>query len=189
MYKRQERGLDLLLEQDTEDFSAVRDDLIIQLLYQTGIRRSELINLKDRDINIQRLELKVLGKGEKERLIPITTELSKSIANYQKLRDDRHEDNQGYLLLTDKGRPLYPKYVYNKVSAWIGLYSTNTKQSPHVLRHSFATHLANNGAELNAIKELLGHSSLAATQVYMHNSVERLKEVYSKAHPRTIKKR
>jgi len=174
---------------EEKDFPTYRDELMIQLLYQTGMRRSELINLKDSDINTKRLEIKVLGKGNKERLIPITHGLVDCITSYQNIRDELYEKKEGYLLLTDRGRSLYPKYVYNKVSAWISKYSTSMKQSPHVLRHSFATHLANNGAELNAIKELLGHASLAATEVYMHNSVERLKEVYSKAHPRTRKKR
>jgi len=186
-----QRGFDhLLVNKDgKKDFPAYRDELMIQLLYQTGIRRSELISLKDHDLNIERLEIKVLGKGNKERLIPITLGLAEEISKYQEMRDDLYDVSHGHLLVTDKGKALYPKYVYNKVRGWISLFSTSSKQGPHVLRHSFATHLANNGAELNAIKELLGHASLAATQVYMHNSVERLKEVYSKAHPRTRKKR
>ena len=186
-----ERGFDLIDEDKSveKDFSTYRDELIIMLLYQTGMRRSELINLKDADVDRQRLEIKVLGKGNKERLIPITHQLAEDIEGYQKVRDNAYEDKADKLLLTDKGKALYPKYVYNKVSAWISQYSTSIKQSPHVLRHSFATHLANNGAELNAIKELLGHASLAATEVYVHNSIERLKDVYHKAHPRTRKKR
>jgi len=175
--------------QDSCDFNTLRDLLIIQLLYQTGMRRSELINLKDQDINSERMEIKVLGKGNKERLIPITQELADRIRVYQAARDENYEEINDVLLITDKGRPLYPKYVYNKVKRWLSRISTNEKLSPHILRHSFATHMANRGAELNAIKELLGHASLAATEVYMHNSVERLKEVYASAHPRTQKKR
>ncbi len=182
-----DRGLALLEEQDS--FEAKRDLTLINLLYQTGIRRAELINLKDTDVNTARKSIKVLGKGNKERLVPISAELSKMIDQYIILRNETFSQCDEYLLVTDKGKKMYPKFVYAKVKHWISGVSTVEKRSPHILRHSFATHLADNGAELNAIKELLGHSSLAATQIYTHNSIERLKDVYSKAHPRAAKKR
>ncbi len=178
------------LEESPEEnsFQTLRDSLIFNLLYQTGMRRSELIHLKDKDIDTGSKQLKVLGKGNKERLIPISTQLLELIGDYQELRNERF-DNSEYLLLTDRGLKMYPKFVYNKVRSWIAGISSVDKKSPHILRHSFATHLADNGAELNAIKELLGHSSLAATEIYTHNSIERLKGVYQKAHPRSSKKR
>ena len=170
-------------------FEAQRDRLLFSLLYQSGLRRSELISLKDADINHARGEIKILGKGNKQRIIPISSQLLCQIREYQQLRDEAFAFSSGHLFLTDAGKPLYPKFVYNKVTAWLGAVSSADKRSPHVLRHSFATHLADNGADLNAIKELLGHASLAATEIYMHNSVSRLKEVYGKAHPRAQKKR
>ncbi len=182
-----DRGLAALEEQDT--FEAKRDLMLINLLYQTGIRRSELINLKDTDVNVSRKSIKVLGKGNKERLIPISIDLSKMIERYISLRNAEFDNCDHYLLVTDRGKKMYPKFVYGKVKRWLSGVSTVEKRSPHILRHSFATHLADNGAELNAIKELLGHASLAATQIYTHNSIERLKDVYSKAHPRAAKKR
>lgn len=174
---------------ECQDFSAIRDDLIVHLLYEAGLRRTELIKLREEDVNFARKEIKVLGKGSKERLIPITVELANHIDRYLSSKKNEDFSEVSYLLVTDQGKPMYPKFVYNKVKRWLTLFSTSEKKSPHVLRHSFATHLANNGAELNAIKELLGHASLAATEVYMHNSVERLKEVYQKSHPRMNKKR
>lgn len=182
-----DRGLAALGEQDK--FEAQRDLMMINLLYQTGVRRAELINLKDTDVNTVRKSIKVLGKGNKERLVPISAELSDMIDNYIKCRDTTFDQCDEYLLVTDRGKKMYPKFVYNRVKRWISGVSTVEKRSPHILRHSFATHLADNGAELNAIKELLGHSSLAATQIYTHNSIERLRDVYSKAHPRASKKR
>jgi len=170
-------------------FSGQRDALIFHLLYQTGTRRSELIEMTDDRVNHARAEIKVLGKGNKERIIPISQDLVQRIKSYQALRDEHFDKKADFLLLTDKGKKLYPKFVYNKVNSWIGGISTISKKSPHILRHSFATHLADNGAELNAIKELLGHSSLAATAIYTHNSIARLKEVYSKSHPRSGKKK
>lgn len=182
-----DRGLAVLEEQNT--FEAQRDLMLINLLYQTGIRRAELINLKDTDVNVSRKSIKVLGKGNKERLIPISVDLSNMIEGYIALRDAEFDNCDEFLIVTDRGKKMYPKFVYGKVKRWISGVSTVEKRSPHILRHSFATHLADNGAELNAIKELLGHSSLAATQIYTHNSIERLKDVYNKAHPRAAKKR
>ena len=185
-YVREER-IDALLSKENfpEDFHGLRDLLILEIFYQTGIRRSELISIKDRDFDLSSGTLKVLGKGNKERLIPIQKTLFNLIKQYKEERNDHFESNQyETLLVTDKGVKLYPKYVYNKVTAYLALITTNDKKSPHILRHSFATHLANRGAELNAIKSLLGHSSLAATQVYTHNTIEKLKSTYRSAHPK-----
>ena len=150
------------------------------------MRRSELIHLQISDIDFQGQAIKVLGKGNKERIIPINRDLRLQITNYLELRKSTFPDllSIGQLFLTKKGKPLYPKKVYNLVKKYLGMVTTQEERSPHILRHSFATHLSNNGADLNAIKELLGHSSLAATQVYTHNSIERLKEIYEQAHPK-----
>ena len=178
-------GLDFLEQADS--FHSWRDRMIITLLYLTGIRRSELIDLKDRDIDFGKGQIKVLGKGNKERLIPISSELINDINTYTSFRDEMFPSST-FFLLTDRGKKMYPKFVYNITRSWIGSFSSVEKKSPHILRHSFATHLANHGAELNAIKELLGHASLAATEIYTHNSIERLKGVYKKSHPRAVKK-
>lgn len=187
VYVREDR-IKTLLESDSfpPDFSGLRDLLILEIFYQTGIRRSELISIKDLDFNKSAGILKVLGKGNKERLIPIRPKLFELVNDYKKSRDEQFDQTDfKTLLVTDKGLPLYPKYVYNKVTAYLALITTNDKKSPHILRHSFATHLANRGAELNAIKSLLGHSSLAATQIYTHNTIEKLKKAHSKAHPKS----
>jgi len=165
------------------DYSTYRDYLIMHILYYTGIRRSELINLKDKDINLSG-GIKVLGKGNKERIIPVLPDLMKEIKEYQIIRNNSFEGKSEFLLLTDKGVKLYPKFVYNTVKRYLSLVTTSQKKSPHILRHSFATHLSNRGAELKAIKELLGHANLSATQIYMHNSVDKLKETYNSAHPK-----
>ena len=173
-----------------DGFSGRRDQLVMELLYQTGIRRSELIHLQISDIDFQGQLIKVIGKGNKERLIPINRQLRHLINDYLELRKTTFPDLLaiGQLLLTDKGKPMYPKFVYNLVKKYLSLVTTQDQKSPHVLRHSFATHLSNNGADLNAIKELLGHSSLAATQIYTHNTIDRLKEIYQQAHPKAVKK-
>lgn len=158
--------------------------LLIEILYQTGIRRSELIHLKENDIDRSAGTIKVLGKGNKERLIPVNNNLIALIDNYISEKKLLKEITSPFLLINKKGKTLYPKYVYNMVEKYLSLVSTNERKSPHILRHSFATHLTNNGAQINAIKELLGHSSLAATQIYTHNSIEKLKEVYNQAHPK-----
>lgn len=185
--KEIESMMGMIGEGDT--FQDQRDFLLVNILYQTGLRREELINLKESDVNMSRRQLKVLGKGNKERLVPISQSLIDMIVRFMELKAEHFNKKTEYLLVTNKGNMLYPKFVYNTVHAWISKVSTINKKSPHILRHSFATHLADNGAELNAIKELLGHSSLAATQIYMHNSIQRLKDVYGKAHPRALKKR
>lgn len=166
-------------------FSSLRDQLILALLYGAGMRRAELINLKAGNIMPEEKVLKVLGKGNKERIIPFGRPLQELIKDYLDSRKEAFPSaGHAELILTDKGQPLYPKFVYNTVKKYLSLVTTAEKKSPHVLRHTFATHLSNNGAELNAIKDLLGHSSLAATQIYTHNSIEQLKKIYQKAHPK-----
>lgn len=175
----------IISKQDQSDFSIKRDELIIEILYCTGIRRAELIYLKENDIDPYKMQLKVLGKGNKERIIPFPRSLMGHITSYKKLKYEQFEQlDHPYLIVTDKGRQLYPKFAYNKVKAYLSRITTIDKKSPHILRHSYATHLVNNGAKLNAVKALLGHSSLAATQVYTHNTVEKLKKAYQKAHPK-----
>lgn len=159
--------------------------LIIALFYLTGMRLSELVQLKERQIDSYKSTIKVLGKGNKERVIPLQKEWMEAIKNYMDTKGREVENpNREYLLIGKKGKPLYAKYVYRVVRGYLGLVTTIEKKSPHVLRHTFATHLLENGADLNAVKELLGHSSLAATQVYTHLNIEKLKEAFSKAHPK-----
>ena len=167
-----------------ENFSGFRDKLIIEVFYSTGIRLSELINIKSKDVDCLKSQIKVLGKRNKERLIPLTKELQKSIEGYMILRNKQKVIDRSYLFLTDSGKKLNPSIVYRKVNKILNNVTTLEKKSPHVLRHTFATHMLNNGADLNVIKELLGHKSLAATQIYTHNSIEKLKETFNKAHPK-----
>jgi integrase/recombinase XerC len=158
--------------------------VLMLLFYNTGMRLSEVINLKDKQVNFSNRTLKVLGKGNKERILPISPELLKEITDYQAERNANFGQESEVLLVDGKGRALSPKGVYSSVKKYLSLVTTIEKRSPHVLRHSFATHLMNNGADLNAVKELLGHSSLAATQVYTHNTIEKLKTIYKRAHPK-----
>ncbi len=167
----------------SEDFTGLRDRLILELLYATGIRLSELINLKDLDINEYQSSIKVLGKRNKERLIPTSDFIVKLLRNYREKRNIDFGKTE-FLLVTDNGDKLYPMMVYRTVKKYLEQVTTISKKSPHVLRHTFATHLLNKGAELNAVKDLLGHTSLAATQVYTHNSMEKLKSVFDQAHPK-----
>ncbi|ULQ58156.1 tyrosine-type recombinase/integrase [Flavihumibacter rivuli] len=168
-----------------EGWKGFTANLIIALLYQTGMRLSELVNLKESHINGYGSSLKILGKGNKERIIPIGPDLLNSIRDYvSEKRTTIASPDREYLLVTDKGKKLYPKYVYRIVNEHLKEVTTLSKRSPHVLRHSFATHLMNNGADLNAVKELLGHASLAATQVYTHTTIGQLKEIHKKAHPK-----
>jgi integrase/recombinase XerC len=166
-----------------EGWQGRTERLVLMLFYHTGMRLSELVNLKYSQLDGAQSQLKVLGKGNKERIIPVSRELAAELQQYQ-------SDKTGELAMadrlfvTEKGKPLQPRSVYAFVKAKLGAVTTVQKKSPHVLRHSFATHLINNGADLNAVKELLGHSSLAATQVYTHNTIEKLKEVFKKAHPK-----
>jgi integrase/recombinase XerC len=168
-----------------EGYPEVRNLLILELLYGTGMRLSELIGLRDKDIDSSRNQIKVFGKRQKERIIPVTLELVEQVKNYIITRDNAFETSDGgYLILTDKGQKAYPKLIYRVVHDALGAVTSSGRRSPHVLRHTYATHLLNRGAELNAIKELLGHASLSATQVYTHTGFEKLKQVYQKAHPR-----
>ena len=183
----EQNDLNTLLKNDffPDTFEGKTDFLIFEILYQSGIRRNELINLKEKDIDNFSGTIKVLGKGNKERLIPVNNDLLKSIDEYIAEKRKIFGQLPENFLLVNKGKPLYPKYVYNVVRSNLSKVSTNQRKSPHILRHSFATHLTNNGAEINAVKELLGHSSLASTQIYTHNTIEKLKEVYKQAHPKS----
>ena len=166
-------------------FEGLRDRCIIELFYQTGMRLSELIGLKDLDIDSYNLSLKVLGKRNKERIIPISDEMKDLLQGYIACRDAHFSGQlpEG-LILNDKGTTPNPKFIYRKVYHYLGLVTTAEKKSPHVLRHTFATHMLNNGADLNTIKEILGHTDLSSTQVYTHNTIEQLKNVHQKAHPK-----
>ncbi|MGK2860673.1 MAG: tyrosine-type recombinase/integrase [Chitinophagaceae bacterium] len=173
------------LENSTEDWKSLNASMLIKLLYATGMRISELLNLKENQLDPGRLQIRVLGKGNKERLIPVAREVVQAISAYQQQKAITFESPTDVLLVTEKGKKLYPKYAWILVNQYLGEATTLDKKSPHVLRHTFATHLMNNGAELNAVKELLGHASLAATQVYTHNTIEKLKDVHKKAHPKS----
>ena len=169
----------------SDDWKGRTDRLIFLILYNTGMRLSELINLKEDSVDFYNHTIKVLGKGNKERIIPMSNDLANEIKKYlleKKKLSISCESKE--LLLEEKGRKLAPRKVYSTVKFYLGLVTTIDKKSPHILRHSFATHLTNNGADLNAVKELLGHSSLAATQVYTHNTIEKLKNIYKQAHPK-----
>lgn len=168
------------------DFSTLRDKLVLELLYGTGLRRSELLALNLGDVSMNECRLRIKGKGNKERLVPFGPAVKEALEQYLKVREEHYPDHS-HLILTDKGNQPYPKWVYNKVKQYLGALPYLEKASPHVLRHSFATHLSDGGADLNAIKELLGHTSLAATQVYTHNSIEKLKRSYDQAHPKAHK--
>ncbi|MBK5285618.1 MAG: tyrosine-type recombinase/integrase [Bacteroidia bacterium] len=168
-----------------EGFGAARDRLILELFYATGMRLSELCGIAEKNIDLYNCTIKVLGKRNKERIIPFTDALKKVIAEYKSEKKKCNFDtNHDYFFVTDDGRKIYQKMVYRIVNKYLGMVSTSEKKSPHVLRHTFATHMLNNGADINSIKEILGHANLAATQVYTHNTVEKLKKVYKQAHPR-----
>ncbi len=169
----------------SSDFAGMRDRLVMELLYGTGMRLSELTGLKRDSISFSDGRILVMGKRSKERWIPLHKKLIELIRDYQNLADNLpFGESGGYLILTDKGKPAYPVFIERLVKKYLSLVTTEKKKSPHVLRHTFASHLLNAGAEIGAIRDLLGHSSLAATQVYAHNSVERLKQAYQLAHPR-----
>lgn len=180
--------LDVLLDSGeffNDSFASVRDKLIIETLFGTGMRLSELLSLKDTDIDFYQGSIKVLGKRNKERIIPIGKPLELQLKDYIELKTLQNFDNKSAkLIVTDKGADAYAAFIYRIVKRYLTYISAADKNSPHVLRHSYATSLLNRGADLNAIKELLGHASLAATQVYTHNSVERLKTIYKQAHPK-----
>lgn len=178
---------DLLVEKytDFDRYVQVLGWIMFILFYNTGMRRSELIHLKNEDIDEFQKVIKVIGKGNKERIIPISDKVKEDLGRYIQIRDSQISENRSpYVFLTPKGKKLYPKYVYNIINELLGKITTLEKKSPHILRHTFATQLLNNGADLYAIKEMLGHSSLAATQVYTHNSLTKIQAIYKKAHPR-----
>ena len=166
-----------------DDWKGKTDRLVLLMFYHTGMRLSGLLGLKESQLDDSYGQIKVLGKGNRERIIPVSGDLLKEVKEYIMEKPVRLE-NVSQIFVNEKGKPLYPKYVYNLVHRNLAKVSTIRKKSPHVLRHTFATHLMNQGAELNAVKELLGHSSLAATQIYTHNTIEKLREVFQKAHPK-----
>lgn len=167
----------------SDGWKGQNERLILHLLYATGMRLSELINLQEANIDFNYQQAKILGKGNKERIIPLGKELLQEIRTYMSGKPVT-ENATGNLLVNDNGKALYPKYVYNITTHLLGDITTLKKKSPHILRHTFATQLMNNGADINSVKELLGHSSLAATQVYTHNTIEKLKEIFKQAHPK-----
>ena len=169
----------------SNDFEGVRDQLMVELFYQTGIRSSELVNLLD--VNVSSEYVKVLGKRNKERIIPISNELHALIQKYRDCRGTITKENE-YFFVLNSGKKLYPKFVYRKINTYLGLATELEKKSPHVLRHTFATHMLNSGAGLEVLKELLGHANLSATQIYTHNSFSQLTNIYSQSHPRGRKK-
>lgn len=166
-----------------EGFDGIRDRLILDLFYQTGIRRSELTHLKEVDVDLFNSTIKVLGKRNKERIIPISLDLKRNLESYLQVKKEQNLSNP-MLLVSEKGHTLSEQKVYTIVKKYLSQVTTIQKKSPHVLRHTFATHLLNNGADINAVKDLLGHANLSATQVYTHNTIEKLKKSYKQAHPR-----
>jgi integrase/recombinase XerC len=168
-----------------EDYNGIRNKMIIETFYNTGIRLSELINLHVNDVDFEQRTIKVLGKRNKERIIPLNRDFCNILNEYISHRKSQFPGQEdGSLFLTSSGNKLYPRLVYRIVRHFLSLVTTSDKKSPHVLRHTFATHMLNKGADLNAIKELLGHANLSATEVYTHNTFEKLKSVYKQAHPR-----
>lgn len=182
----EEKKMNSLLDSDDvfgDDFEGVRNKLIIELLYCTGMRLSELVNLEIKDIHLYRQEIKVTGKRKKQRLIPLQKEIKGLLEIYLRKRSDISCVDQS-LFVTKNGKKAYSKLVYRVVNRYLALITTLQKKSPHVLRHSFATHMLNKGADLNAVKEILGHSNLSATEIYTHNTFDKIKSIYKQAHPR-----
>jgi integrase/recombinase XerC len=168
----------------SEDFIGVRDQFLIELFYLTGIRRSELISLKDSDIDFSNCTLRITGKRNKQRLIPFSDHTKEKLLNYISIRNKGIENKSQFLFVKEDGNSMYPKLVYRIINNHLKCISTLSKKSPHVLRHSFATVMLNNGAEINSIKELMGHSSLSSTEIYTHVTFEEMKKTYQNAHPR-----
>jgi integrase/recombinase XerC len=182
----QEKEMDRLLDTPffADDFAGLRDKAVVSLFYGTGMRLSELKGIRMSDLHLKDKVVKVLGKRNKERLIPYPLEISNDLTGYIRVRNELFGDSNSFLFVTDRGEQAYDKLLYRIVRKYLSLVTTMEKRSPHILRHSYATHLLNRGADLNAIKELLGHASLAATQVYTHTTFEKLKKIYNQAHPR-----
>jgi integrase/recombinase XerC len=183
----EEGALDKLLDEYNfgDSFAGIRNHTIIEMLYMTGMRRSELTGLRDSDIDLTEGTVKVTGKRNKQRIIPLVKSFVQRLEEYIRIRDENIEKKgEGWFFVTDKGNKLYDKYVYNTVSNYLAMVTTIEKKSPHILRHTFATHMLNRGADLNSIKEFLGHANLSATQIYTHNTFEKLKKIYKQAHPR-----
>ena len=172
---------------EEHDFTLIRNKLIVELFYSTGIRRTELINIKEVDVSFSNEVIKVLGKRNKERFVPLLKSVVPTLKKYLELKKEFSKELE-VLFITSKGNKIYETLVYRIINSYFSKVSTKVKKSPHILRHSFATHLLNEGADLNSVKELLGHSSLASTQVYTHNSLDEIKKVYNQAHPRSNKK-
>lgn len=186
----EELSLDRLLDAYSfgEGYGGMRDRMIIEMLYTTGMRKAELIGIGLDDADIEGRSVKVLGKRNKERIIPLLDSFTAKLEEYIAIRKESFPDSdEKWLFLTDRGRKLYDKFVYNTVKRYLEMVTTIEKKSPHVLRHTFATHMLNHGADLNSVKEILGHANLSATQVYTHNTFEKLKKVYKQAHPRANK--
>jgi integrase/recombinase XerC len=168
-----------------DGIAGLRNRTIIEMLYLTGMRRAELIGLRNQDVDLEEGSLKVTGKRNKQRIIPVVKSFAERLREYVTLRDSEAVPNDGgWFFVTDSGNKLYDKYVYNVVNRYLAMVTTIEKKSPHVLRHTFATHMLNHGADLNSIKELLGHANLSATQIYTHNTFEKLRNIYKQAHPR-----
>ncbi len=182
-----ETAIDTIFEEQQfkNNFSGIRDRFILELFYATGMRLSELINLTDDSYNDQKAELRILGKRNKERIVPFTNNIIQLMADYQKARfEEFGQLSHNYLIVNDSGAPVYSRMIQRIVRRHLNKGTTLDQKSPHILRHTFATHMLNNGADLNAVKELLGHANLAATEIYTHNTYEKLKSIYKQAHPR-----
>lgn len=168
----------------TDDWDGRTEKIVLALFYNTGMRLSELINLKESQVDLSYQQVKVMGKGNKERIIPLSKEMMADLQVYLAEKHKEFGTEVSVVFISGKGKPLQPRSIYTFVNKHLAEFTTINKKSPHILRHSFATHLMNNGADLNAVKELLGHSSLAATQIYTHNTIENLKEIFKRAHPK-----
>ncbi len=183
----EEKDMEQLMEKVPfpDDWKGRTDRLMIAIFYNTGMRLSELIQLQEDQVDFSNRTIKILGKGNKERVIPVQASLLTEIKKYAAAkRKEKQGTDLRYLLVSEKGKKLYPKYAYLAVKKYLPLITTQHRKSPHILRHSFATHLINNGADINSIKELLGHASLASTQIYTHNTIEKLKDIHKKSHPK-----